>query len=196
MKLRMAKLTDSAEILDIYKPYILSTTVTFEYDVPTVADFTERVKNISSKYPYVVCEDDGRLLGYCYGTRFMQRAAFGLDAELSVYLKESARGRGIGTALYGAVIEILEEMNIRNMYGLIAYPNEASVKLHEEYGFNMAGVLKKTGYKFGRWIDLMYFERHIGDDKNVSGLKYIDEIDGKTIAHILTKYSKNLNFSD
>ncbi len=192
MKLRQAAVCDSEEILGIYKPYILDTTITFECEVPPIEEFRERVSRISSEYPYIVCEDKGRILGYCYGARFMQRTAFGYDAELSVYIDNSCTGRGIGSALYGAVLEILECMNIRNMYGLIACPNEASVKLHKAYGFRYAGTLEKTGFKHGKWIDLMYFERHIGDDKNVGRVRFINEVEQNTIKSILEKYGKSL----
>lgn len=192
MKLRLAQLNDTEKILEIYKPYILHTTVTFEYDVPSEEAFRERVNNIMEKYPYVVCEEKEEIVGYCYGARFKERAAFGYDAELSVYLKEDARNRGIGSALYGAVIEILELMNIRNIYGLVAYPNEVSVRLHKAFGFSLAGRLVKTGYKFGRWIDLMCFERHSGDDERVGDVVYINALDSRKVENILKKYSSDI----
>ncbi|MCC8097851.1 MAG: N-acetyltransferase family protein, partial [Eubacterium sp.] len=152
MIIRKARVEDSDSILEIYAPYILNTTITFEYTVPSSADFRRRVEKIISEYPYFVCEEGGEALGYCYGSRYMERAAFGWDMELSVYLKDKSKGRGIGKALYGAVIDTAELMNIKNLYGLIASPNPRSEKLHADLGFRLEAVMKKTGWKFCRWI--------------------------------------------
>lgn len=191
MRLRLAEPSDAENILEIYKPYILNTRITFEYDVPSAEDFRKRVEKICEKYPYILCERDGRLSGYCYASRFMERAAFGWDAELSVYLREEERGKGIGRVLYCAVIEILGLMNIRNIYGLIAYPNDASERLHRELGFKLQGVLEKTGYKLGEWTDLMYFCLRLdGDDKKE--VVPICDIDSEKIGRLLAEYEKKL----
>lgn len=192
MLLRLAEVSDSDSILNIYKPYILNTSVTFEYTVPSSENFRKRVESILSQYPYLVCEDDGNIVAYCYAARFKERAAFGWDCELSIYMKDEYKGRGIGKALYGAVIDICELMNLRNIYGLVVYPNEASEKLHERFGFQLEGVLKKTGYKFGEWLDVLLLVLHLGNDKEVTDIKYINEIEKSEIREILSRYQKNI----
>lgn len=193
MIIRKAAAADSDKILEIYKPYILKTVITFEYTVPSPQVFKNRVEKIISEYPYIVCEDKGEILGYCYGSRLMERAAFGWDMELSVYLKEEYRGKGIGGALYGAVMETAELMNIKNLYGLIAAPNTESERLHARFGFTHEATLKKTGYKFGRWIDLMCFRKEINQNTEVLPVKNANDLNPVKTEKILKKYEDYLN---
>ncbi|MCD8089755.1 MAG: N-acetyltransferase family protein [Clostridiales bacterium] len=193
MIIRKAKISDAEEILEIYSPYILNTAVTFEYTVPSVSDFKKRVSHILSEYPYYVCEDMGRLLGYCYGARFMERAAFGWDIELSVYLREEAKGRGIGKALYGTLIDTAVLMNIKQIYALIARPNPESEGLHEGLGFKKEAVLKNTGYKFDRWIDLILYTKSVNTGKPVQPVINANKLNPALVDEILKKYTDMLN---
>lgn len=195
MIIRKARAEDSDRILEIYAPYILNTTITFEYNVPSSADFRRRVEKIMSEYPYYVCEEEGEVLGYCYGSRYMERAAFGWDMELSVYLKDKAKGRGIGKALYGAVIDTAELMNVKNLYGLIAVPNPRSEGLHRDLGFRLETVMKKTGWKFGRWIDLLYLKKVLNPSAEPQLVKNVNDLDPAEIEKILNKYTTYVNKS-
>lgn len=161
--LRFVQETDAAQILEIYTPYIRDTAVTFECEVPSLAAFTQRIREFSAQYPYLVCEIDGWLVGYAYAHRQKERAAYGWNAELSVYLKQDYLRMGIGKAFYTALIDILRLQNVRNVYGGVTVPNENSEKLHEAMGFKKLGVYHKTGYKRGAWHDVAWFERHIGE---------------------------------
>lgn len=152
--IRMATLEDAAEIYAIYEPYILKTTVTFEYDRLPVEVFQKRMSDVMEKFPWLVYEVNGEILGYAYASSFHTRAAYAWDCELSIYLKEDSRARGIGTALYTKLLEILERQGYYQAYALISVPNPDSMKFHEKFGFTLDGVHKKTGYKFRRWIDL------------------------------------------
>lgn len=156
MSIRLASVKDAKEILEIYAPYIKETVVTFEYQVPSLEDFCHRMERIQAKYPWLVWEEDGVLLGYAYAGDFAVRTAFSWSCELSVYLRMDARGKGIGRRLYEALMALLKEMGYCNVYALICVPNAASESLHRSLGFVEEGRLQRIGYKFERWLDLSY----------------------------------------
>jgi len=175
---RFATEGDAEEILGIYKPYIENTTITFEYEVPAVEEFRERIRETLEKYPYIVCTYDGKIIGYAYAHRIWGRAAYQWDVELSVYTDGNYAGNGIGKKLYKILIEILKLQNVVNVYALITYPNENSEKMHNYFGFKKIAVFEKSGYKFGKWIDVTWFEKAISEhSKNPKPLKKISEID-------------------
>ena len=184
--LRQARLEDAQAILDIYAPYIRNTNIAFEYEVPTLPEFRKRMEEIMEGYPYLICEINGAAAGYAYAHRYKERAAYQWDAELSVYLDERYARRGIGRAFYTALMEILKEQNVRNVYGIVTSPNPPSEALHTAMGFRLFGVSRKTGYKLGRWIDVSGFERPIGDPDSPPGeLLLIDRVEPERIAEIL-----------
>lgn len=120
LTLRQAAPSDAEDILAIYAPYVRETTVTFEYEVPTLAEFTERMERICDVYPWLVCERSGRILGYAYADLpFSVRSACAWNTDLSIYLAPEAQGQGIGRMLYGALLALLERLGYRNVYGLI-----------------------------------------------------------------------------
>lgn len=183
---RLVQEADAAEILGIYEPYIRDTAITFEYETPSAEEFGNRIKEISSDYPYIVCVSDGRIIGYAYAHRQMERAAYQWNAELSVYIDKSRLRCGVGKALYGALIEILRMQNIRNVYGCVTLPNENSEKLHEYFGFKKLGVYHSTGYKCGAWHDVAWFEKAVGDYcLDPKPFVSIQEIDRNAITEIL-----------
>lgn len=165
--IREAVPADAKAILDIYTPYIENTVITFEYEVPSLEAFEQRMLGIMGEYPYLVCEQDGRVIGYAYAHRYRERAAFAWGAELSVYLDLEYQGCGAGTALYLKLIDCLKRQNIKTVYGIVAHPNEASERLHQKLGFRLVGISEKCGYKLGRWVDLAYFEKEIGTRNGV-----------------------------
>lgn len=154
MSIRAAVLGDAEEILEIYRPYIEETTVTFEYETPSLEEFKDRMRKVMEKYPWLVWEEGGQILGYAYAGDFRSRMAFSWDCELSVYLRMDARGRGIGSRLYQELLEILRELGYFNAYALICVPNEESEGLHDKLGFYEEGRYQKVGYKFRQWLDL------------------------------------------
>ena len=152
--LRMASIEDAAGILEVYAPYILNTSITFEYEVPPIEEFKKRIEGILKKYPYLVCEENGTILGYAYAGPYRTRAAFGWDAELSVYIRPEAQRRGIATVLCRCIIEILREMGCYHLYSHITIPNSGSLALHKALGFVEEGRLSRTGFKLGSWHDM------------------------------------------
>ncbi len=161
--MRLATEADAAAILDVYRPYVENTTVTFEYEVPTIEAFQARMRGIMAYYPYLVCERDGALVGYAYASRYRERAAYGWDAELSVYLREDAQHSGLAGRMYDALIEILRAQGFVNVYGIITHPNEKSEQFHAKQGFVTCGIAHRTGWKFGQWIDVADMERRIAE---------------------------------
>ena len=121
---RIAKVEDASRILEIYAYYVENTAVSYEYDVPALSEFTERIRNILVKYPYIVAEEDGRIVGYIYASRFAQRAAYGWAAGTSIYIDRDFHRRGIGKLLYEKLEAILKLQNITNLYAGAADPME------------------------------------------------------------------------
>lgn len=192
--MRLAAPADAAAILDIYAPFIRETAITFELEVPPPADFGARVERIATKYPYIVAESDGSVMGFAYASEQHERAAYQWNAALSVYVAPSAAGRGLGQALYGALIELLQLQGYRTFYGLITLPNEASMRLHAKMGFTQLCTLRNTGYKFGRWHDVAWVEKAIGPyDASVSAPKRITEIAPEETRRVLEKYSAKIS---
>lgn len=163
MKFRKVNLSDLKELLDIYGFYVENTDATFEYDVPTLDEFTNRMKDICREYPYIVCEYKDKIVGYAYAHQFKPGKAYRWSVELTVYLHKDYLGLGIGTKFYELLIEILKLQNVKIMYGCVTSSNERSIKLHEKMGFKMIGVYHNSGYKLGKWIDVTWFEQSIGN---------------------------------
>lgn len=158
MALRLARPEDAPALLAIYGQYI-DTTITLEYELPDEAEFTRRVATTLERYPYLVWEEDGVLLGYAYAHPERTREGYQWNAELSIYLDRSAVGRGLGTRLFGALLDLLTAQGVRTVYGVVTLPNPASEALHHAFGFHELGVHRNTGYKNGRWVDVVWFDR-------------------------------------
>ena len=126
IKLRLAKIEDAQEILDIYSPYIKESNITFEYTVPTLDDFEDRMRIIIKKYPYIVAVWQDKIVGYAYAHIHMERAAYQWNVETSIYVKQDLGHQGIGTLLYRKLLEILKVQNVQNVYGCVTSPNENS----------------------------------------------------------------------
>ena len=164
---------DAVALLEIYALYVEHTAISFEYDVPSVEEFRERIVNRLEKYPYLVAEVDGKMLGYAYTSPFVGRAAYGWSAETTIYLREDCRKMGVGRALYEALEKVSKAQNILNLNACIGYPREEdeyltmnSVKFHEHMGYQMVGMFHNSGYKFGRWYHMVWMEKLIGEHKD------------------------------
>ncbi len=174
MIIRKATEEDAPRLLDIYSYYVKQTAVSFEYDVPTEDGFRERIRNTLLKYPYIVLEDEGTVRGYAYAGPFKARAAYDRSCEVTVYVSKDAHGKGYGRALYTVLEKELKERGILNMYACISSPHEPdeyltddSERFHRRMGFVRAGEFHMCGYKFGRWYDMIWMEKFIGD--HISG---------------------------
>ena len=159
--IRNAAASDIPEILAIYGPYVLHTTATFEYDVPTEDEFMQRFQDITEQFPWLLWEEEGQILGYAYASRPYARAAYSWCAEPSIYLRPEARGRGIGKKLYAALEAILDRQGYHVLYALITADNTASIGFHKKIGYETKAEFPNCGYKFNRWLGLIWMEKRI-----------------------------------
>ena len=159
--LRIATLRDVPEILEIYAPYVENTTVSFEYEPPTLEAFTQRFRTITTQFPWLVWEEDGLILGYAYASAPFSRAAYQWCAEPTVYLRPEARGRAVAQKLYAVLEEILLRQGYLVLYALVCGENTASVRFHEKQGYRIAADFPGMGFKMGRWLNLIWFEKRL-----------------------------------
>ena len=191
--IRRAAERDAAALLDIYAPYIRDTVITFEYDVPTAEEFAARIGETAALHPYLVCERDGRPVGYAYAHRIRERAAYDWAAELSIYLAPEAQGQGVGTALYQCLTDLLVLQQMRVLYGCVTLPNGKSQKLHEKLGFSLVGVWHGSGWKRNGWHDVGWFEKRIGACCIPQPVVPFEKLDRKKIQACLHRYTEKLN---
>lgn len=173
MEIRLAKPSDARSLLDIYAPYVENTAITFEYEVPTIEDFAIRIEKTLEKYPYLVAEEDGVVLGYAYASTYYARAAYDWAVELSVYVSLDARGKGVGSKLYDALEDLLDQMGYVHFLACISLPNEASLALHRKRGYQQVAHFPKIGYKFNRWHDIVWLQKSL--DKEARPIKLLKE---------------------
>ena len=188
---RMAVPGDAAALLPLYAPFVQNTAVTFEYEVPSVEEFAGRITAFGGTYPYLVWEEDGRILGYAYAHRLGERAAYQWSAELSIYLGRDSTGRGLGRRLYGALMELLRLQGVRTVYGCVTLPNAGSEGLHAAMGFRLTGTWHRAGFKCGAWRDVGWFEKTIAPyDPSPAPVRPIGEVPAAAAAEILERYSR------
>ncbi len=158
MIIRSVKSDDSEQIAEIYNFYILNSHHTFETEAITADEMRKRIAEISQNYPYLVAEDHGEIFGYAYAALYKPRRAYRFSVEVSVYVKSDLKQKGIGKMLYQKLFKELAETETHAIIVGIALPNEASIKLHEHFGFEKIAHFREVGFKFGKWIDVGYWE--------------------------------------
>jgi L-amino acid N-acyltransferase YncA len=158
VELRLATVPDAASVQAIYAPYVENTAVSFEIEVPSVAEMAGRIADVLPEHPWLVAEHDGVMTGYAYAHPLGTRAAFRWSVETTVYVREDWRGRGVGSALYAALLELLRHQGYHRALAAIALPNSASVGLHERFGYRANGVQPRVGWKHGAWHDLGWWQ--------------------------------------
>ena len=171
MKIRTASPRDGAALLKIYGPYVERTAITFEYRVPSVEEFSGRIERTLKQYPYFAARRAGKIVGYAYAGPFHEREAYDWAVETSLYVAWDQRKMGIGRRLHDALETALREQGILNMNACVACPcGEAdeyltwsSLEFHRRLGYRPVGEFRQCGYKFGRWYNMAWLERHIGD---------------------------------
>lgn len=160
---RLATPDDASGCLVIYRPFVESTHTTFETEVPTIDAFARRIETTLEIRPWVVAEDDGKVIGYAYASPIKDRAAYQWSVEVAVYVADNARRRGIGRALYEALFRCLAGQGFVNAVGIIALPNDASIALHESLGFQKISHLKEIGFKLGKWHDSAWWQKRLAE---------------------------------
>lgn len=160
MKIRLVKPSDCKQILEIYHQYI-NTEITFEDELPSENDFLKRIEEINEFYPYLILEEKEKIIGYAYAHRLRERAAYQWIAELSIYFDKNSTSKGYGKILYEKLLQCLKLQGIKTVYGCVTMPNEKSENLHEKLGFKNVGRFTKAGYKNGKWLDIVWFEKNL-----------------------------------
>ena len=159
--LRPATVDDAAAMLAIYAPYVIQTTVSSEYDAPTLEEFTRRIRTFTEKLPWLVCIIDGEVAGYGYASPHRTRAAYQWSVETSIYVAQDWHRHGIAGAIYAALFEVLAMQGYYNIYVGITSPNERSMKFHKSLGFVISGAYQESMYKFGLWRDVLWMGRSL-----------------------------------
>ncbi len=191
--IRLARQADVDDLLAIYAPY-LSTTVTFEYVLPSREEFSRRIADVQARFPYLVLEEDGQPVGYAYAHPLGQRAAYQWSGELSIYLSPAAAGKGGGQPLYLALMELLRLQGMRTVYGVVTHPNPASEAFHAAMGFRLLGTQHNSGYKNGRWLDVALYEKPLSDYPDAPPVPVpLDQLSRETVEEVLAKYTQMLN---
>lgn len=157
-RIRLAEAADAPSFPEIYAPSVVDSCISFELEVPDAAEFRRRLEAQARVAPWLVCEEAGRVLGYAYGSRHRERAAYRWSTDASVYVAAGARRRGVGRALYRSLFALLALQGFRAVHAGIALPNPPSVGLHEALGFLPVGVYRAVGFKAGRWCDVGWWQ--------------------------------------
>jgi L-amino acid N-acyltransferase YncA len=163
MIIRNANIDDAAAVLGIYQPYIETTATTFETTVPSVEEFAGRIETNTEKYPWLVAEEDGKVIGYAYASKHRERKAYQWSVEASVYVLEDHHGKGIAKELYSKLFDILQQCGYVNVYAGITLPNAKSHSFHRKMGFEPIGIYKNIGYKLGKWHDVAWLVKTINE---------------------------------
>ena len=185
--IRAAVIEDAPALLDIYGYYVEHTAITYEYDVPALSDFQDRIRHTLEKYPYLVAQKEDHIIGYAYASAYHPRAAYGWNAEMTVYLDHNERGHRVGQKLYTLLEQLLQEQGIVNALALITPPMTeedetvyASMHFHEKMGYELAGRIKNSGYKFDRWFDTVTMQKQLNTPENsMNSIKSFEEVRAK-----------------
>lgn len=161
MKLRFATADDVGAILDIIRPLVSNTPIVFASEPPDIAERAAQIAG--TQLPYIAAEDDGGVLGYAFARPYGDAPGQRWTVEIGIALAERARGKRLGVRLYGAVLRLLEAQGYRTVIGVITMPNDASERLHAHFGFRRIGVVERAGYKLGRWHDVAWWQKLLGE---------------------------------
>lgn len=159
--IRLLQPGDAAALREIYRPYVEAGPYSLEYALPAPEEWEARVQGIAAEYPWLVCEQAGRLAGYAYGSRHRARIGYSWAAESSIYLASGAQGQGLGRVLYEALLGLLRVQGYVQVLAVIGLPNAQSVAFHRALGFAEAGTFRSIGFKAGRWQDTVCLQRFL-----------------------------------
>lgn len=156
--IRLITPADAEAALAVYAPYVLHTANTFEYEIPSVDDFRAKIEKITAQYPWLVCECDGEIVGYAYGSTHRERAAYQWSPESTVYISDKHHRKGIARILYNTLFALLQHQGYINVFASVLVTNVNSVEFHRAYGFEEIGLFKNIGYKLGEWHTNLWFQ--------------------------------------
>lgn len=192
-RIRLATADDADRILNVYTPYVLQTANTFEYVVPSVEEFRGRITKIGAQYPYLVCEYDGEIIGYAYGSTHRERMGYSWCAEATVYLSAAHHRRGIARILYDAVFTLMKEQGYRSIYVSILSTNAASLAFHRSIGFEDIGIFRNIGYKLGGWHSNVWMQLFLQEHDAEPGVpKVFTAIDKEMIDEVIAQANERV----
>lgn len=165
MHIRLATTKDLPRMRALYAPHITDETTSFEYTVPTTEAFLQRFLNITRQFPWLVAEEDGVVLGYAYASPAFERAAYGWDADLSIYVAPESQGKGVGKRLALAVESILKRQGYCLIYSIIAEENTGSIAFHRALGYQEVAFFPKCGFKLGAWRNVVWYCKRIAGEE-------------------------------
>lgn len=157
-RIRKASVEDAEALCLIYNHYVLNTVITFEEEPVTASQMSQRIEEVTSSLPWLVCVRDDEILGYAYAAKWRARSAYRHSVESSVYLRDGIARQRLGTLLYEALLAELARQPVHAVMGGIVLPNESSIALHEKFGFEKTAHFKQVGFKFGQWLDVGYWQ--------------------------------------
>ncbi|MFL5741001.1 MAG: arsinothricin resistance N-acetyltransferase ArsN1 family B [Flavisolibacter sp.] len=163
MEVRIAAPADAPAIIDIYAPYVLATSISFESEVPSVQEMEKRIDACLTKFPWIICELDGKVAGYVYASSHREREAYQWTCECSVYIHPDYKGKGVGSQLYKALFALLTVQGMRTAYAGITLPNDASVRIHERLGFEFFALYDHVGYKLHSWHKVGWWKLRLNE---------------------------------
>ena len=158
VNIRPAKISDAKNLLEIYRPYVENSPISFEYKTPSLIDFENRITNTLKTYPWLILEKEGEIAGYAYAAPYRSRCAYNWSVEATVYISHNFARQGFGKSLYERLFEILKKQGAVNVFAGITLPNESSIGLHEALGFSPIGIYKNVGFKFDKWWDVGWWQ--------------------------------------
>jgi L-amino acid N-acyltransferase YncA len=161
--IRIVKLSDAQGMLDVYAPYVVSSHISFETEVPTLQNFEERIQKVSKRFPWWVAEVNGKIVGYAYASTFRERAAYNWALESSVYVADLHHGSVVAKSLYEKLFEVLKIRGTKQLIAVISVPSEKSVRFHEKMGFKRVGTIPSAGFKFEKWWDVLVMTKLLED---------------------------------
>lgn len=170
IKIREVKIEDAKEIQKIYEPYVIKEAISFELVAPNTEEMKNRIKKIIEQgYPYIVAvNEDNKVLGYAYATKYHEREAYKYTCSLSIYIDENIHTKGIGQLLYNQLEKILKEKKILQIISLVVEKNEKSINFHIKNGFEEIGYLENAGYKFNKWYGVHTLKKVINDINKIT----------------------------
>lgn len=194
-EIRLITENDASAVLEIYRPYVLNSVITFEYEVPSYQEYLERVHNVITEYPWLVCLYDNKIIGFAYASKHRYRTAYQWSPECTVYLAPQAHRKGIARILYETLFSILRLQGYFNVFAGVALPNEKSEGFHKALGFEEIGIFKNIGYKHGNWHDTKWFQLQLSEYINYPPPPHmIDEIAvSETFLTILLSANERVN---
>ncbi len=193
MIIRPIRGADAQQVLDIYAPFITGSFVTFENIIPSLTDFSNRIKQVSLQYPWLVATEGDQIAGYAYAGRYRDREAYQWMVESSIYMRPDFKGKKVAKRLYGALFELLKEQGICKVFAVISVPNAESVGFHEHMGFSGFATYRNVGFKLGVWKDVGWWELPL-TTQNTEPTTPIpwSEMDRELIGGILQRYNAEL----